>query len=126
MEVKMQVRDIVRLYNTLSAVIDDQNTQIDNPMKFHLLMIMKAFSVPIETFEKMKASIILELGAKNDKGEIGIDVKDKKQMKKFTDALEELEKKEFTVAYDKVSADDIMSQIIPAVYLEKLLDIVDM
>ncbi len=126
MEVKMQVKEIVKLYNTLSAVIDDTNTQIDMPMKFHLLLIMKTLSAPVETYEKMKADIILELGTKNDKGEVGIDVKDKKQMKKFNDALEELGKKEFTVTYDKIPANDIMSQVIPAVYLEKLLDVIKM
>ncbi len=125
MEIKMQVKEIVKLYNTLSAVIDDTNSQIDMPMKFHLLLIMKALSVPVETYEKMKADIILEIGKKNDKDEISIDINDKKQMKRFNNALEELGKQEFTVTYDKVPADDIMSQVIPAVYLEKLLDIIE-
>jgi len=125
MEIKMKLSDVLNLNQTLKAIIDDTDADIDALFKFNLLTIMKEIENHVNNFNVICNEKIMEYGESDDDGNIRIPSENKEAIRKFNDDIKKVTDSDVLVNIVKIKATEIFAKGIRSEYLVGLYPIIE-
>lgn len=137
----MTVNEVLNYNKIFKAIIDDNN-DISALLKFKFLSACKQFEPVVSNFETVREEKINQYSTNNSDGRVGIvpPVKDdyendedyakaqetfEKNIKKFSDDMNELLASEADVEIKKFKASDVMDKGLSADYLVAIYDFIE-
>lgn len=125
MEVKIKLEELLSVYNTLKAIIDDKQSNIDSLLKFKLLGIMKKCQTHVANFDFVRNEKVVQYGQKTKKGTYQITKENKVALGKYNHDINKLLKSEVQINIEKLKVDQIFNKGIKAEYLIGLYPIIE-
>lgn len=126
MEMTLKLVNVVNLYKTIKAILEDENLNNDVVFKFQLLTIAKSIETYAVNFELIKNEKINEFGKQTeDKKNVYISPDDTQAIEKFNKVMNELLATEVTFTAAKLGAKDIFDKNLKTEYLVGLYDMIE-
>lgn len=136
---KMQTKTVLKLYQVVKAIIDNENIPVKPATKFQLLCTVKKFEPVVENYEKIRNELIQKYGKNEVKevtdengetkqeatGNIFIDEKDHDSFKQFQNEINSVIESTVDVDLKKFKPEEIFNMGIPSDYLSGLFEMIE-
>lgn len=124
MEIKIKLKDVLILNDTLKQIIDD-NKVSDVSLKFKILTILKSLETHVQNFNIIREQKIIEFGSEDENGNIRIDKNNSVAMEQFKCSMDSLIQTEMVIVLSKLKQDEIFNKGIKSEYLMGMYPIIE-
>lgn len=125
MEITMKLANVIKLNNTIKAIIDNSDIKVEALFKYKLLGILNDLESHINNFEIIRNEKIREYGKETDDGKVEISSKNADAIKKFNNDMISVLNSEITININKLKAEEVFDKGVKAEYLTGLYPIIE-
>lgn len=125
MDLTLKLYEVLGLSQSLKAIIDDTESDVDSVLKLKLLGIAKTIETHTVNFETIRNKKIVEYGKQLDDGTFTISAEDTKSLEKFNKDLLEILNDDVVISIDKLKSIDVFDKGVKAEFLINLYPIIE-
>lgn len=125
MDLTLKLYEVLGLSQSLKAIIDDTESDVDSVLKLKLLGIAKTIETHTVNFETIRNKKIVEYGKQLDDGTFTISAEDTKSLEKFNKDLLEILSDDVVISIDKLKSIDVFDKGVKAEFLINLYPIIE-